>query len=442
MLAKLADLLGLTRLARCASFGSLWCEEHVEANCKISDNVPRRQCVTANKTMIPDQYSWQDIAPRLNRTTRMDNINQIMRYAIFLLTSAIAIDVCSAQNGSLGSGEPISAAATCSSVTWTEGVDYALGTVVRYPPNSNYYKVVNVATDGTDATIPTISTWYWAPTSPCTGTAWPNAVIGGYYPDWTPSPPRIRDVAPNYNLIYLFSALPVGGSPGATGAVSFTPPGDVAGAATNLVADIQYARKVQGRKIILTVGGAGNSMSFPNRTNSQNFVNSIVSISEQLGGIDGIDWDTYEGSQVPDTSEMIWISLELKSLFPGFIISSAPAPWSVPPNFPDLTFCKAMVEAGALDYAAPQYYDGPNLAEPSYVVGSVATWVAALGADHVVVGLGINDATNYMSPAQALTTWNQVLKATPHIRGAFDWEIFTDQAQGWPFAQTIAPLIK
>lgn len=57
---------------------------------------------------------------------------------------------------------------------------------------------------------------------------------------------------------------------------------------TNIKADIAFARQSQGRKIILSVGGAGNGMSFPNRTKSQTFVDSIVTIYNQLGGFDGL----------------------------------------------------------------------------------------------------------------------------------------------------------
>lgn len=324
----------------------------------------------------------------------------------------------------------------CGHVTWTSGVSYALGTIVRFPANGNYYKAVHVTANGTDATDPTVSTWYWQST-PCSDNGWHNPVIGGYYPNWTPAPPRLINTPPNYNLIYLFSAVPVGGAPGTTGAVTFSLPGDGNGAATNLVADIRYARTVQGRKIILSVGGAGNNVNFPNRTHSQNFVNSIGSIYRQLGGIDGVDWDNYEGTDSPNTTEMIWISLQLKSLYPGFLITTPPAPWSTV----DQSLCQAMVQAGALDYAAPQYYDGPNLADPSYVESSVSQWVSLLGANHVVVGFGINNAPNYMTPAQAVSTWKQVLANSPNLRGAFDWDIFTDQAQGWPFAHDIGPLV-
>lgn len=332
-------------------------------------------------------------------------------------------------------GTAAAAAETCNAVTWTAGVNYPLGTVVLYPPNGLYYKVVQVAGNGSDATIPTISTWYWAQIT-C-GLPATRKIVGGYYPNWTPAPLRIRDVNLRYNLIYLFAATPVGGPPGTTGAVTWTPPGNGRGAATNLKADIQYARSTQGRKIILSVGGAGNGMSFPNRAKSQTFVNSIVSIYQQLGGIDGMDWNTFEASQTPDTSEMIWISLELKRRYPGFIISAPPAPW----NSVDKEFARAMVAAGALDYAAPQYYDGPGLNQPAYVVENIKQWVSLLGANRVVVGFGINNATNYMTRDQAITTWNQVKANHPDIRGAFDWQIHTDEEQGWPFANGVAPLI-
>ena len=269
------------------------------------------------------------------------------------------------------------------------------------------------------------------------GTTLPAKIVAGYYPNWTESPVRIKDVNSHYNLIYLFAAQPVGGAPGTTGALNWTMPGNGRGAASNFNADIAYARGTQGRKIILSIGGANNGMSFPNRTKSQAFVDSVVSWYEKFGGFDGIDWNTFEGNQAPDTSEMIWISLELKKHYPGFIISAPPAPW----NSVDKTFCSTMVKAGALDYAAPQYYDGPNLATQSYIVTSVAEWVTLLGASKVVVGFGIWDQPNYMAIADALKTWNAVEAANPALRGAFDWQIHTDEAQGWPFATQLGPLV-
>jgi chitinase len=261
-------------------------------------------------------------------------------------------------------------------------------------------------------------------------------VVGGYYPNWTPSPVRIKDVDPHYNLIYLFAATPVGGSPG-HGAIEWMAPGDGLGAATNLVADIAYARQTQGRKIVLSIGGAGQAMSFPDRATSQTFVSSVEALYTQLGGFDGIDWDTYEGSDSPDTSEMIWISLQLKSSHPGFLITSPPAPWSTV----DQTFCSSMAAAGALDYCAPQYYDGPGLAVQSYVVSNVDTWAALLGDSKVVVGFGISNAANYMTVAQVVSTWQALEANHPNLGGAFDWSIETDESTGWPFATEVGPLV-
>ena len=50
-------------------------------------------------------------------------------------------------------------------VVWVAGTNYTIGQVVLYAPNGNYYKVVNVNSNGTNGTNPTISTWYWALTT-------------------------------------------------------------------------------------------------------------------------------------------------------------------------------------------------------------------------------------------------------------------------------------
>lgn len=229
----------------------------------------------------------------------------------------------------------------------------------------------------------------------------------------------------------MFRGQPVGGPPGATGEIYFGELDDGRGAKTHLIEDIQYARNVQKRKIILSVGGARNGMSFPNRVKSQTFVNSIVALYEQWGGFDGLDWNTFEADQAPDTSEMIWISKELKRLYPGFLITAPPAPWSAR----DLAFCRAMVQASAMDYAAPQYYDGPNLAEQSYVVNNIRQWVTALGAPHVVVGFGtMPNLSNYMSVDQAASTWDVIRNTYSTIRGVFNWQIHADENRGWTFA--------
>jgi hypothetical protein len=188
----------------------------------------------------------------------------------------------------------------------------------------------------------------------------------------------------------------------------------------------------------LSVGGNGSGMSFPTRAKSQTFLDSVIALYDQFGGVDGLDWSTFEGSQTPDTNEMIWISLELKKRYPGFLITAPPAPW----NDVDKAFCSAALKAGALDYAAPQYFAGPNLATQAYIVSSVDEWVTLLGASNLVVGFGVWDQPDYMTIAEATATWNQVRANHPDLRGAFDWQIDVDQSTGWPFAETVGPLVK
>ncbi len=262
-------------------------------------------------------------------------------------------------------------------------------------------------------------------------------VAGLYYPNWTEAPPRVKDIDLAINVIYLFAAKPVGGSPGTTGEVIWTAPGDGRGAATNLKADIQYARSKQNRKIILAVGGAGAGMSFPNHGKSQTFVKSISKIIDALGGLDGLDWNTFEADLAPDTAEMIWISLELKKLYPGFMVSAPPAPW----NPKDKAFCAAMVKAGALDFAAPQYYDGPDLATIEFMEKNLEEWITLLGANHVAIGFGIWNKKNYMTIDDALESWRRINTRHPTLAGAFAWSLPLDEEQGWPFTLRLAPLI-
>jgi hypothetical protein len=63
------------------------------------------------------------------------------------------------------SPSPAPAPSPCSqAVTWQDNHDYPKGTIVKYS-NGKYYLEVNNGTNGSDGTDPTISTWYWQPTS-------------------------------------------------------------------------------------------------------------------------------------------------------------------------------------------------------------------------------------------------------------------------------------
>jgi chitinase len=207
--------------------------------------------------------------------------------------------------------------------------------------------------------------------------------------------------------------------------------------------------RARGMKVILSTGGAGSGISFTSRTVSTEFVDSIEAINASWGGtrarpaFDGLDFNTFEADATPNTTEYVWMAQELKRRFgSSFLITCPPAPW----NTTDRAFVKSMLAAGALDYAAPQYYDGPGLSDPTYIANSVRTWindVAAGNASKIVVGFGIEPgAANYSTTAQVAQAWNQIEAEFPTIRGAFVWSHTGDQANGWGFATTIAPLIR
>lgn len=264
----------------------------------------------------------------------------------------------------------------------------------------------------------------------------PRRVVAGYWTSWG-SPPRLTEIPTHYNTVFLFHATPVGGAPGTTGAVQWNSVGNGRGAANRFTADLAEFRRT--RTAILTVGGSRQHVDLSTRTRAQTFLDSVKRIYADLGGFDGLDWNTYEGDQLPDTEQMIWISTRLKEAYgPTFAITTPPAPWRPA----DLRHCRAMIEAGVLDLASPQYYDGPGLADEHHIVASVNEWVQQLGDPRRVgVGFGVADAPHYSSRAAVEGAWRQLSAQHPTLRGAFNWEISHDREAGWPFAEHVAPLV-
>jgi hypothetical protein len=261
----------------------------------------------------------------------------------------------------------------------------------------------------------------------------PSKVAAVYWTRWN-SGIRLTQVPSSYNVLLLFAAAK-GGSEG-----------NVVWGMNDIANDIKTCR-ARGQRIIMSCGGAGNGINFSGRAVSQNFVNAIVRINGELGGtqaapaLDGVDFNTFEADAAPNTPEYIWIGKELKRIFgSGFGVTSPPAPWSDR----DKQFCKAMIAAGAMDYAAPQYYDGPGLSDPNYIVNNVKEWirdVAGGDASKIVVGFGMENLPNYSTIDQIKSAWNQIESAYPSIRGAFLWQHKTDSDRGWAFANQVIPLI-
>ena len=120
----------------------------------------------------------------------------------------------------------------------------------------------------------------------------PERSLGVYWPYW--SSLRLNAVAPEYNTVYLFSARPVGGQPGKSGAVFF----DQGNTPFELfVADLKEMRKT--RCVLLSIGGAGEYVRLDTRVRSVALVASLSELYDRLGGFDGIDWGFGEQCALP-----------------------------------------------------------------------------------------------------------------------------------------------
>lgn len=252
----------------------------------------------------------------------------------------------------------------------------------------------------------------------------PSRVVGAYWTNWDPL--SLANTAKSYNMLWVFSAS----SSGTSGAVSFGTPSSESMA--QLKTDIQ-ARRSSGTCVMLTVGGAGASFYLTNQTQSQNFLNSIYSIYNQLGGVDGIDWDIESASMI-NQAQLVYIGQQLKAHYgQGFHITWAAADPSWITNGPAAV--TAMVNGGALDAVDVMAYDYGQSSESAKIQTSesyVNSWVSATGsASRVIIGIELPNAddgpTNtFGSYTSAITLWNWAHSTYPTIRGMDIWDAYED----------------
>ncbi|MET0400932.1 MAG: fibronectin type III domain-containing protein, partial [Cystobacter sp.] len=101
---------------------------------------------------------------------------------------------------------------------------------------------------------------------------------------------RLRDVSPKYNVIQVAFAEPVGGP--TTGNMAFTP---YNATVADFKADIAYL-KGQGKKVLISLGGANGTVDLDNAAAKQKFVSTMQGIIDTYG-FDGLDVDL-EGSSL------------------------------------------------------------------------------------------------------------------------------------------------
>ncbi|HEY1228160.1 MAG TPA: hypothetical protein VGF26_12665 [Ramlibacter sp.] len=267
-----------------------------------------------------------------------------------------------------------------------------------------------------------------AAATPAAGlTAMPSKVLGCYYTAWDTGTYKIGDVPTDFNVIYLFHCKPAGsavnGSWNNVGDGTFT-----FEYFNDIPRDQVQAVRARGQKVILTVGGAGAGYAWDNRTKSTNFVNSFKAIADQLGGVDGIDFNNYEAGIVTSdnydavSAEMVWIAQQLKAAYgANFAVTSPPQPNDTLQQ----SLMKALKDAGVLTYAAPQFYDWSGFNAEGYISNSINTWSALLGEGNLAVGMSANYG-NGPSLDDCAREWSTIKGAHAGVRGMFCWSAQTN----------------
>ena len=307
-------------------------------------------------------------------------------------------------------------------------------------------------------------------TDTSTGT-FPAKVLGCYYQTYATSTYKITDVPMDFNVIYLFHCKP--GQSGGTALATYnathgyTNQGDGSWFFEHYTgvpsSAIQQCRN-RGQKVILTLGGAGAGFIYaqdPAVSTTQRTAawNSIQSIITNLGGVDGIDFNNYEGRN-PDTltdylnsgnvanfkANMLWIAQQARTAYGNdFAITSPPGAINTggsPVNgiamnsSHHLDVMGHLADAGVLTYAAPQYYDWSFYNQSGSISGVNQQWVARLGATRTALGLSANYA-NGPSLSDCIREWDAVKAAYPNIRGMFCWNAQTNLSGGNVWGSTM-----
>lgn len=264
----------------------------------------------------------------------------------------------------------------------------------------------------------------------------PAKSVGVYWPYW--SAPAVANLPRTCNTLYLFSARPNGGTPGSNGSV-YWDQGNQSG--TSFKSDL-LAFRAGGGAVIISIGGAGEYIRLDTRSRSQAFVASIQTIYNNLGGLDGLDWDIESTELYPN--EMVWIAQQLKAMYPGFSITFAAAPWRTS----DVSTAKILVANNALDMVSPQYYDLSGLNTETDKINHMTSniqsvWIPAMGGDARKVGIGCaqTGASEVMAIGSCVTAWKTLVSKYPSLRGAFVWEAQGDYNSRWSFLNTMGPVV-
>ncbi len=305
----------------------------------------------------------------------------------------------------------------------------------------------------------TASATYTISTIPSTGL--PAHLLTGYWHNFDNNSRllRISDVPTTYDIIAVAfaEATTVKGAvsfaldPGLTSRLGYTE--------QNFISDIAAA-KARGQKVIISVGGERGFVSVSDATAATNFANSVYSLMNKYG-FDGVDIDLENGINATYmASALRQLSAKAGS---GLIITMAPQTidmqntgmgyFQLALNIKDiLTICNTQYynSGSMLGYDGKVYYQGTvdfltalatiqleNGLRPDQIGLGLPATSSAAGGGFVQPSV-VNAALDCLATGAAAGNYKPP-RTYPAIRGAMTWSINWDAANGYNFANTVAP---
>ena len=253
-----------------------------------------------------------------------------------------------------------------------------------------------------------------------------------------------------------------------------------AGGEARFIADVR-AKRAQGKKVVLSLGGQNGSVTVNNEAEAENFANSLYAILQKYG-FDGVDVDLESGVAV-GTPILTYLPVGIKKLKakvgPGFYLSMAPewvyveggytsfgGPWGAYLPMID-------VLRDDLSVLHPQYYNNGGVYTPyqaaPFAAGSADQLVAT--AKMLIEGFSYNGTrfrglrpdqvgfgvpSGRQSAGSGFTTLTDVTRALdcltklqncgavrpdaayPTFRGVMTWSINWDRFDGFAFSRPVS----
>lgn len=324
----------------------------------------------------------------------------------------------------------------------------------------------------------------------------PKRVLVGYWHNFDNGSGfiRLRDVSRDFDVIDVAFGEP---APGSRSTIQFIP--DVRTSAAEIQADIAQL-KSEGKKVLLSLGGANGQVELPTETDRQNFINSVSNLMTQYG-FNGIDIDLEGGSvalnggdvdfrnpTTPKIRNLISATRAIADRFgPDFVLSMAPETFFVQVGFQaygnaagaylpvihglrdKLTFIHVQHyntgTVAALDgqvYASGtadfQVAMAEMLLQGFPVGGNPNLFFPALREDQVAIGLPATPpaaGSGYTPPAEIAKAINYLVfgrsyggryilrkpSGYPNFRGVMTWSINWDRFANFGFSRGIRPVL-